>query len=61
MKLIITSAAALTLLGLAACSKPEPEPVYLQPTYDSKVGTPSCPAGYQLSTLESGAVVCAPL
>ena len=60
MKLFHFAAAAL-VLGVAACSQPEPEPVYLQPTYTGKAGEPTCPAGYSLATLESGALVCDPL
>ena len=60
MKLFHFAAGAL-LLAVAACSQPEPEPVYLQPTYEGKAGEPTCPAGYALSTLDSGALVCAPL
>lgn len=45
---------------LSACAQPEPEPVYVQPSYD-KIGNASCPAGYQLATTEEGATVCAPL
>lgn len=53
---------ALTAVAfvLAACAQPEPEPVYVQPTYD-KIGNASCPAGYQLATTEAGATVCQPL
>ncbi len=47
------------VLGVAACAK-EPEPVYLQPTYD-KVGTPSCAAGYEVAVTDDGATVCAPI
>ncbi|MBB95746.1 MAG: hypothetical protein CML68_14290 [Rhodobacteraceae bacterium] len=54
-------AAAGLALTVAACAQPEPEPVYLQPIYEGKAGEPTCSAGYVLSTLESGALVCAPL
>lgn len=47
-------------LVLAACAQPEPEPVYVQPSYD-KVGAASCPGGYQLATTETGETVCAPI
>ena len=47
-------------LGLAACSQPEPEPVYVQPTFD-KAGNASCVAGYELATTADGATVCAPV
>lgn len=59
MKLNLLPLAAIAI-ALAACSKPEPAPVYVQPTYD-KVGTASCTAGYQLATTEGGATVCAPI
>ncbi|MGR3802123.1 hypothetical protein [Marinibacterium profundimaris] len=59
MKTVYFAVAAMGIT-LAACSQPEPEPVYVQPTYD-KFGTPSCSVGYDLATLESGALVCAPL
>lgn len=57
-----TTFAALcaTALVLAACSKPAPEPIYVQPTFD-KSGNASCTAGYQLATTEAGATVCAPV
>ena len=45
---------------LSACAQPEPEPVYMQPSYD-KIGNASCPAGYQLATTAEGETVCAPL
>ncbi|MFA3917431.1 hypothetical protein [Ruegeria hyattellae] len=48
------------VFALAACSQPEPEPVYVQPTYD-KVGNPSCPGGYQVAATEAGATVCSPI
>ena len=48
------------VFALAACSQPEPEPVYVQPTYD-KVGNASCFEGYQLATTETGQTVCAPI
>jgi PBP1b-binding outer membrane lipoprotein LpoB len=56
-----TSVAALfaAALVLGACAK-EPEPVYLQPTFD-KAGNASCAAGYMLATTENGATVCAPI
>ncbi len=51
----------VVLAAVAACSRPEPEPVYVQPLYD-KTGNASCPAGYALSVLEqSGQTVCAPI
>ncbi len=58
-KIVALSAFALVL---AACAQPEPEPqiVYLQPSYD-KIGDASCPGGYQLATTEAGATVCEPL
>ncbi|WP_425043873.1 hypothetical protein [Primorskyibacter sp. S87] len=56
LKLAVLSSCAL---ALAACSQPEPAPVYIQPSYD-KVGNASCPAGYQLATTEAGATVCSP-
>lgn len=59
MKLKFAAVAAFSLL-LAACSQPEPEPVYIQPSYD-KVGNPSCIDGYQLATTENGATVCTPI
>ncbi|MBJ6370833.1 hypothetical protein JF290_04800 [Sedimentitalea sp. CAU 1593] len=49
--------AAALLLG--ACAQ-EPEPVYLQPTFD-KAGNASCAVGYMLATTETGATVCAPI
>jgi hypothetical protein len=54
--------AALCIAGvtLAACSQPEPEPVYVQPSFD-KAGDASCPGGYELQSTETGALVCAPL
>lgn len=54
--------AALCIAGvtLAACSQPEPEPVYVQPSFD-KAGDASCPGGYELKSTETGALVCAPL
>ncbi|SDC22213.1 hypothetical protein [Ruegeria marina] len=48
------------VLTLAACAQPEPEPVYVQPTYD-KLGNPSCYSGYQLATTPEGQMVCAPV
>lgn len=60
MKTLHILAAGSLALAVAACSQPDPEPVYVQPTYD-KFGTPSCSPGYDLATLESGALVCAPL
>lgn len=48
------------VLALAACSQPEPEPVYVQPSFD-KAGNASCPGGYQLATTEAGATVCSPI
>lgn len=57
MRLFAVGAVAL---GLAACAQPEPEPVYMQPTFD-KAGNASCTAGYQLATTEAGATVCAPI
>ncbi len=47
-------------IALAACAQPEPEPIYVQPTFD-KAGNASCTAGYQLATTEAGATVCAPV
>ena len=59
---MIRKFAALTTFAfvLAACAEPEPEPIYVQPSYD-KIGNASCPAGYQLATTEAGATVCQPL
>lgn len=59
MKLPLASTIAFVLV-LGACAQPEPEPVYIQPTYD-KVGNPSCSTGYQLATTEQGATVCTPI
>jgi hypothetical protein len=59
MKIKLAALGALAL-ALTACSKPEPVPVYMQPTYD-KVGNASCTDGYQLATTEEGATVCAPI
>lgn len=58
MKLKLMTVGAFAFL--AACAQPEPEPVYLQPTYD-KLGAASCPAGYQVAQTEAGATVCAPV
>ncbi|MGR3635713.1 MAG: hypothetical protein ACU0BK_07280 [Shimia sp.] len=46
-------------LTLAACSQPEPAPVYMQPNFD-KAGNASCDAGYDLVTTETGSMGCAP-
>ncbi len=46
-------------LALSACSQPEPEPVYAQPTFD-KAGNASCMGGYSIMTTDSGQTVCAP-
>ena len=53
--------ATLCLAGLtlAACSQPEPTPVYMQPNFD-KAGNASCDVGYALVTTETGSVACAP-
>ena len=54
--------AALCVAGitLAACSQQEePAPVYAQPSFD-KAGNASCPAGYDLLTTDTGALVCSP-
>lgn len=58
MKKKLAAICSVTVL-LTACA-PEPEPVYVQPTYD-KVGNASCPTGYNVATTEAGATVCAPL
>ncbi len=60
MKLQIAALTAAAALTLAACSQPEPTPVYVQPTFD-KSGEAYCPGGYQLATTEDGATVCAPI
>lgn len=50
----------IVALALAACAS-EPEPVYVQPSFD-KAGNASCMAGYELAILEeSGATVCSPI
>jgi hypothetical protein len=54
------AAASVFALVLAACGQPEPDPVYIQPSYD-KVGNPSCTTGYQLATTEAGQTVCSPV
>lgn len=59
MKLKLAALGAIAL-GLAACSQPEPAPVYVQPTFD-KAGNASCTAGYELASTETGATVCAPI
>lgn len=46
-------------LTLAACAQPEPEPVYMQPTFD-KAGNAHCMDGYSLASTDSGETVCAP-
>lgn len=47
-------------LAIAACAKPEPEPIYAEPTFD-KAGNASCFEGFELATTEAGATVCAPV
>lgn len=54
--LALISAAALTL---AACSQPEPEPIYGQPSFD-KAGNAYCAAGTSVMTTDSGQTVCSP-
>ncbi len=59
MKLKIAALGAFTLV-LAACSQPEPAPLYTQPSFD-KAGNAYCTSGYQLATTEAGATVCSPI
>lgn len=59
MKLKFAALGAFSLV-LTACAQPEPDPVYVQPSYD-KVGNASCPGGYQLATTEAGQTVCSPI
>lgn len=54
-------ACGIALTALTACNKPEPAPVYVQPTY-TKAGGAMCPAGYAVTVLEkSGETVCSPV
>jgi len=58
MRPTIVALCAMTF-ALAACSSPEPEPVYMQPSFD-KAGNAHCDGGYALVTTDSGQPACAP-
>ena len=60
MKLKLAAFGAFALILTACAQQEEPEPVYMQPSYD-KYGAASCPAGYQVATTEAGQTVCSPV